>query len=131
MQTTPADYTIVVDNLPNDVGAEELGDYFERVLSNWDAGMFTEEEVRTGRKAALLRRHLSVSSTLFPGSLRSTQLQNNDHKVAEVVIHRAFASVLNRSLKIAEKEKQLHVMVTEMASPPQSKLNKLQGEIER
>jgi len=85
LQTTPADYTIFVDNLPDDVGAEELSDYFERALSNWDADVFTEEE-----------------------------LQGGYNKIAEVVIHRAFASVLQRSLEIADEEKQLHIMLTEM-----------------
>jgi hypothetical protein len=51
--------------------------------------------------------------------------------VADVVVHRAFASVLERSLQIADLEAKLHVLKTEVRNPSAKAITKIEAKLER
>ena len=102
LQTTPGDYTIIVSNLPDNVEPEEISKYFEKVLSHEDSNVFTPEEIDEGC-----------------------------HLVADVTLHKAYASVLCRSLEIAELEKKLHMLVTEHKVLPAKTVAKTRAKLQK
>jgi len=102
LDTSPGDYTILVEGLPDDVCAQELAEYFEAVLSHEDAGVFNTQDIAEGH-----------------------------HKVADCVVHRAYGSVLSRSLEIAAVEKELVVAETDSANPSQKTIKAINAKLEK